>query len=452
MGLITKEVEIGLSNNIKYYESLTYTIPKYIDAQDRLKVKQGTKIKVKIEDLPDGSGAKVDVQCDSCKDIKNIKIDNYKTYVKEDGKYYCRKCATKLFREKKTRKTKLENGKSFEQWCIENNRQDVLDRWDYELNNCDPSGICCGTNKKYYFKCPRQVHKSELKQICSLTSFSQKNIDCHRCNSFVQWGIDNLGEDFLEKYWDYQKNININPWEITKNSHKKVWIKCQEKNYHGSYDVNCYNFINVNNRCSFCSNHKIHLKDSLATLFPQAIEIWSDKNKKSPYEYSPKSNQEVYWKCQKEKHNDYKRNINNSNRSDFYCPECVKERDESFLQEKVRLYLNKLNYSLFHEYNCILKCINPKTNYQLPYDNEIIINDEHLIIEVHGQQHYHEVSGKWFNRNFDLHYQKIKDRYKRMYAKSQGYNYLEIPYWTDDKNKTWKMMIDEKIRKVIYGV
>ena len=28
---------------------------------------------------------------------------------------------------------------SFYDWCIENNRQDLLDRWDYDLNKKDAS-------------------------------------------------------------------------------------------------------------------------------------------------------------------------------------------------------------------------------------------------------------------------------------------------------------------------
>ena len=42
--------------------------------------------------------------------------------------------------------------KSFKQWCTENNRQDVLDRWDYDLNYCKPCDIGYATNHKYYFK------------------------------------------------------------------------------------------------------------------------------------------------------------------------------------------------------------------------------------------------------------------------------------------------------------
>jgi len=44
---------------------------------------------------------------------------------------------------------------TFEQWCLDNNRLDILNRWDYELNKCKPSKIGYSTKKKYYFKCPK---------------------------------------------------------------------------------------------------------------------------------------------------------------------------------------------------------------------------------------------------------------------------------------------------------
>ena len=50
----------------------------------------------------------------------------------------------------------------------------------------------------------------------------------------------------------------------------------------------------------------------------------------------------------------------------------------------------------------------------------------------------------------ELHYQKLKDRYKRMLAKSKinNYYYLEIPYYTDDKDETWKKLINDKISEI----
>ena len=187
------------------------------------------------------------------------------------------------------------------------------------------------------------------------------------------------------------------------------------------------------------------------------LRLWSDKNKKTPYEYSSMSNQKTWWKCPEGKHEDYKRSINDSQTCEFRCPECVRERDESFLQEKVRLYLNKLGYITLHEYNCNVIAQNPKIQNKIgrmPYDNEVV--ELKLICEVHGKQHYiitnyAVMTSKRRNTTpeYELHYQKLKDRYKRIFAKSRNYEYLEIPYWTDDKSETWKMLIDNKIKEIL---
>ena len=462
MGLITKEVYIGLGgSNVKYLESLGYIIPKENDNRGRLRIPNRTKILVKTEDLQNNSTAKVDVECDCCGErLKHMPWQAYIKYIHEDGKYYCKNCAMKLYGGENLRKSLLnKNGKSFQQWCIDNNRQDVLDRWDYELNKLKPSEIGYSSNKKYYFKCPRRIHDSELKNISNFVNGQEGAMKCNQCNSFAQWGIDNLCEDFLEKYWDYEKN-KISPWKIPKAYDKKVWIKCQEKDYHESYDIIPNNFIN-NCRCPYCNKNsgKIHPLDSLRKLLEdkELLHLWSNKNKKSPYKYSPHSGQDVYWKCPDGKHKDYRRKVSVSNICDFRCPECVRERMESFLQEKVRLYLNELGYIISHERNCSIIPQNPKfkgSRGQMPFDNEIV--ELKLIIEVHGIQHYeictwHKKHAKRNNTTpeYELHMQKVRDRYKCIFAKSQGYFYLEIPYWTDNKDETWKKLIDDNIEQIL---
>ena len=49
--------------------------------------------------------------------------------------------------------------------------------------------------------------------------------------SFAEYHIQNTDPNFLEKYWDYEKNI-VNPYKISRCTHTKIWIKCQNKNYH----------------------------------------------------------------------------------------------------------------------------------------------------------------------------------------------------------------------------
>ena len=98
MGLLSTEVEVGIGNNLSYYKSLGYIIPKYYNQNNgRHMVKKGTKIFVKVSDLPSGSHAEVNIQCDSCHQQYNMPYKTYLHFLHQNGHIYCHKCACKLF-------------------------------------------------------------------------------------------------------------------------------------------------------------------------------------------------------------------------------------------------------------------------------------------------------------------------------------------------------------------
>lgn len=339
---------------------------------------------------------------------------------------------------------------SFGYWCEHNNRMDLLNRWDYELNKISPYNISISSTKKQYFKCPKGIHISEEKDLNNIRK-QYGSSRCSQCESIGQYGIDNVDPLFLENYWS-NKNTDL-PHMVSKYSNKKIWIKCQNKDYHEDYQVSCVNFLK-GERCPFCSKKKINKIDSLGFIYNDKVQsIWSELNDLSPYDYFPQSNKLVYWKCDNDKHQDYRRSISQSLRADFKCPKCIKERKESVLQEKVRLYISSLYDDINHEYDCTLLPRNPKTNYIMPYDNEIV--KLKLIIEVHGQQHYSKNSfnGYFGQKNISpeqaLNQRKEYDAFKKEYALSHDYYYLEIPYWTDDKKETWKILINNKIQDIV---
>ena len=119
------------------------------------------------------------------------------------------------------------------------------------------------------------------------------------------------------------------------------------------------------------------------------------------------------------------------------------------IEEKSRLYLEELGYTVFTEHKCSIRPINPETNRPLPFDNEIILkNEKHLIIEVHGEQHY-KIGGLYCKTEKDLYNRHSLDRYKRIKCIQVGYEYLEIPYTAFDKEETYKKIIDNKIREIL---
>lgn len=529
--LLTETVIMKWTNsNKKYYMNKGYVFTK-----------NGDEFEVKTDDLIENSPKKVEVQCDGEYCNHRIISMTYQTYLKrkrDNNTTYCSVCSKKLFNYgDNIAKTRLKNSISLYNWCIKNNRQDVLDRWDYDknypftpdsvcyssnginkkgfwlkcennsnhkseqqmisnilkrpndnlnckqcnsfenwciehekqnildrwdydLNKCSPSEISHADKGYFWFKCPNGTHPSEYKQIYVFTLGYDSSLDCKACNSIAQWGIDNLGDDFLEKYWSNKNTLN--PWVISKGCNsKKVWIKCQEKDYHEDYEITFDNF-RKGRRCPYCINHKIHPKDSLGQYIIDNYgqdfldKIWSNKNEKTPFEYAPTTNKKLWWKCPNEKHEDFKREAYSSMHGSFDCPDCVKHEKDSKLQKKVSKYIKKLGYTILNENNCSITPINPKTKYKLPFDNEI--KELKLILEVHGEQHYkitgfhiHSAKHDNISPEQELHYQQLKDRYKRIIAIKQGYFYLEIPYWTDDKDKTWKQLIDDKINEIKYN-
>lgn len=334
--------------------------------------------------------------------------------------------------------------------------EDSIQKYWSNLNDKTPFDYSKCSTSQVFFKCSNNNHDDYLQKICN---FVNSNHNCPYCaskrvcsqDSFAQYHIDNTDSDFLDKYW--AKSNIINPYEILPQSNKKITIQCQNKDYH-QYQITAAGFTN-GDRCPYCRKtwtKAVHPNDSLGALFPQILNIWSDKNEKSPYEYRPYSKQYVWIKCHNGIHEDKYKKVSDITAKDaFECSECYAIQNGSKLQRKVTRYVESLGYTLKHEHNCNIVCPNPATKHNLPYDNEIV--ELKAIIEVHGRQHY-ETSGLHYSQakyknitpDEEFEYRKGLDKMKKEYAINNGYYYIEIPYWSDDKDETYKRILDEEIQ------
>jgi len=337
-------------------------------------------------------------------------------------------------------------------WCVEHKRMDLIDLWDTAMNSKDMGVVPFQTHTRYYFKCPRGLHESSFPYLPTLTKNNSKETYCKKCNSIAQKLLDIHGPDAISKYWDSDKN-KVDPWEVSRCSPQHIWVKCQDVGYHGSYDVSCDCF-SKGKRCPYCAGQRVNYFDSLGHKYPFVIDIWGNKNLKTPHEYLCGSDKKIILCCEKGRHNDYRKKVYNAIRDDFRCPECVCENNESSYQKKVRAYINSvLRYKTLHEWLCSIVPQHPKNKRRLPFDNEI--PELRLVVEVHGKAHYRidNITKRSAARNnispeLEFHKRRLYDRYKKYISYVNGYHYLEIPFWTVDDG-SYKSLIDSKISYIL---
>lgn len=314
------------------------------------------------------------------------------------------------------------------------------------LVKCDGCGIIINEENNGI---PYSRYSSNVKEHgeyychkCAIRLYANKNrlkVRLDNGISFGKWGVDNVCEDFLEKYWDYEKNT-LHPSSISYSSKTPVWIKCQEKEYHESYLSVPYNFIK-GVRCPYCNGKKTHIIDSLGALFKKSIYCWSDKNTDTPYNYMPMSNKKVWWKCPEGIHNDFHRSIITSKSANFRCPECSFSKGEDKIFKWIKY--NNIYYESQKSFDLLVGVGNNPLSY------DFYLPDNNLLIEYQGIQHdkpidFRGEGKKTAEENFKT--QQEHDRRKRQYAEDNGINLLEIWYWDYENIET--ILNNQKLDKL----
>lgn len=172
-------VEIG-GNNLRYYESLGYDIPKRRRnnkvSKDNLTVPRGTRILVKVKDLPRNSSTKITKICDICGNhIPNQEYGAVMSRrIERDGKDRCYKCGK--INGGITRKNNTPYEKSLEFWARENNMEYLLEEFS-DRNNSNTKGYSHGSVEAVLWNCPKC--KSEYDMSIVMRTNSKSN--CPYC-------------------------------------------------------------------------------------------------------------------------------------------------------------------------------------------------------------------------------------------------------------------------------
>lgn len=142
---------------------------------------------------------------------------------------------------------------SLKTWCLENNREDILNQWDKEKNNeLSVDSVHFGSDKKVGWIC---IHGHKWDAIiCSRT---KQNTGCPYCSGRLAIkGVTDLQTKFpeLSLEWDYEKNGELRPSDVLPSSNKKVWWICGKGH---SYQSDISNRSSLHRGCPYCSGSKL---------------------------------------------------------------------------------------------------------------------------------------------------------------------------------------------------
>lgn len=288
-------------------------------------------------------------------------------------------------------KTTCKACNSFAQYAINKFGADVLDLyWDYEKNIADPFELPHNSKTPIFIKClDVDYHKS----YDTTAAIFLAGARCPYCNhkrihpydSFAYYYIQKYGEDFLDKYWDYDKNI-LDPWCISIQTNKDyIYLKCES---HSSYKIMPSNFYKNGFSCPDCARERDK------SILQECVETYIEKTYTFPILH------------------EYKCSIMVKNpRTGRWLP----YDNDVLIKTNIHLIIEVMGEQHYNKDAGWIRKESARLN----------LSREQVLADI-----------QW------------RDEYKKQYALSQGYYYLAIPYWTEF-DESYKNLIDEKIQSIL---
>ncbi|MDO4312499.1 MAG: zinc-ribbon domain-containing protein [Eubacteriales bacterium] len=181
-------------------------------------------------------------------------------------------------------------------FCIENNKSDLLQQWDGMANGeMTPKTITYGSGRKAWWRCERG-HTWQ-----AVINSRSNGCGCPVCAGKVALdGENDLKTEMSElaKQWHPVKNMPLTPSQITKGSHRLIWWRC-EKGHEWRASVKSRA---EGSGCPICAGRKLLVgENDLVTVCPDLATQWhSEKNGTlKPEMVLATTARRVWWRCDK---------------------------------------------------------------------------------------------------------------------------------------------------------
>ena len=205
---------------------------------------------------------------------------------------------------------------------------ELMEQWDFEKNDLlelNPRKLTIGSNKKAHWICS---YGHSWEDTITHRTTGRK---CPYCsNRGVLIGYNDLKTTFptLVEEWNYEKNINVSPTDLTSGSAKIVWWKCA--NCGTEWKTSIRHRTQRNSGCPICSDkqrvisrNKTLIDKNGCVIDKTLLQEWNYKRNGdlTPEQVTPSSNKRVWWICSKCDY-EWQTSVSNRNSLGRGCPCC----------------------------------------------------------------------------------------------------------------------------------
>ena len=173
---------------------------------------------------------------------------------------------------------------------------ELLSEWDTEKNApLTPEQVLAGTHRKIWWRC-KKGHSWQAAAVSRI----RNRTECPVCaGKKVISGENDLATVFpqLAAQWDAEKNGSLTPENVSPNSNRRVWWKCEKG--HAYCAVIAYR-AQSSSGCPYCTNRKVLAGfNDLATLEPAVAKEWHPtlNGALTPEMVTAGSHRKVWWQC-----------------------------------------------------------------------------------------------------------------------------------------------------------
>ena len=326
--------------------------------------------------------------------------------------------------------------------CIKDKRTKNFDKWDktnpYKAYNMrllasrkqygciilsSDDELFNSSNTKIRFKCPICGNPYE-KKWCHWIGQPDNQHYCSKCSKeFSSVKRTHTYEQLKEIYLSYGLVLLSNYNDYLENGKSYAKLHCKNKEGY-EYALNLYTIRNnYKNTGAFDETNPYSLKNLQKCCDEHNLQLiilrWIIDSAK-------RNKVEVLCSCKE--HTFLTEPYKIVNKSQIKCTYCSKSISSYELLVKQWLESNNIHYEMEYSFE---DCKNVRV---LPFDFKCDVDNNIILIEVDGVQHYKEVG--MFSST--LEEQKSRDKIKTEYCESNGYKLIRIPFWEFDEKETWE--------------